>query len=160
MQAQPFQLQRQVLGALPIFDPVIERIGLLPCLTQALGQARYAEAILLLLKNILVERQALYAIRQWTAPYDPALVYGGKYGDDVLARAVDLSQIHQDTTSVKLTGACAQQHHRAVQLVRGYSKDHRPDLRQLVYELSVTRVGAIPVLFKAHDGNHTDDTLH
>src|SRR5213080_3048818 len=89
MQAQPFQLQRQVLGALPIFDPVIERIGLLPCLTQALGQARYAEAILLLLKNILVERQALYAIRQWTAPYDPALVYGGKYGDDVLARALD-----------------------------------------------------------------------
>ncbi len=82
MQAQPFQLQRQVLGALPIFDPVIERIGLLPCLTQALGQARYAEAI-------LVERQALYAIRQWTAPYDPALVYGGKYGDDVLARALD-----------------------------------------------------------------------
>src|SRR2546429_10023387 len=78
MQAQPFQLQRQVLGALPIFDPVIERIGLLPCLTQALGQARYAEAILLLLKNILVERQALYAIRQWTAPYDPALVYGGE----------------------------------------------------------------------------------
>src|SRR2546429_2908097 len=71
MQAQPFQLQRQVLGALPIFDPVIERIGLLPCLTQALGQARYAEAILLLLKNILVERQALYAIRQWAAPYDP-----------------------------------------------------------------------------------------
>src|SRR5256886_9973761 len=36
----------------------------------------------------------------------------------VRAYAVDLSQIHQDTTSVKLTGACAQQHHRAVQLVR------------------------------------------
>src|SRR2546429_7314777 len=89
MQAQPFQLQRQVLGALPIFDPVIERIGLLPCLTQALGQARYAEAILLLLKNILVERQALYAIRQWTAPYDPALVYGGKKRGDVFARALD-----------------------------------------------------------------------
>jgi transposase len=185
MQAQPFQLQRQVLGALPIFDPVIERIGLWPRLTQALGQARYAEAILLLLKNILVERQALYAIRQWAAPYDPALVYGGKYGDDVLARAldrlfesdrasllthvvlaavrayaVDLSQIHQDTTSVKLTGAYAQQRHRAVQLVPGYSKDHRPDLRQLVYELLVTRDGAIPVLFKAHDGNRTDDTLH
>jgi transposase len=44
--------------------------------------------------------------------------------------------------------------------VRGYSKDHRPDLRQLVYELSVTRDGAIPVLFKAHDGNRTDDTMH
>jgi transposase len=52
------------------------------------------------------------------------------------------------------------QKRRAVQLVRGFSKDHLPDLRQLVYELSVTRDCAIPVLFKAHDGNRTDDTLH
>jgi transposase len=74
--------------------------------------------------------------------------------------AVDLRQIHQDTTSVKLTGVYEKQQRRAVQLVRGYSKDHRPDLRQLVYELSMTRDGAIPVLFKAHDGNRTDDTLH
>src|SRR5487761_108136 len=185
MQAQPFHLVRQDLGALPILDRVIERIGLLPHLTQALGQARYAQAILLLLKNIFIERNALYAIQEWAAEYDPALVYGGGYRDDVLARAldrlfeadraslltrvvlaavkayaVDLSQIHQDTTSVRLTGAYEGQHRRAVQLVRGYSKDHRPDLRQLVYDLSVTHDGAIPVLFKAHDGNRTDDTLH
>ena len=185
MQALPFQLVRQDLGALPIFDQQIQRIGLMEHLTEAMGQVRYAEAILLLLKNILIERNALYAIREWAAPYDPALVYGGRYGDDVLARsldrlfesdraslltrvvvhaiktdAVDLSQIHQDTTSVKLTGAYVNQRRSAVQLVRGYSKDHRPDLRQLVYELSVTRDGAIPVLFKAHDGNRTDDTLH
>jgi transposase len=185
MQTQPFQLVRQGLGAIPILDPVIKRIGLLQHLTESMGHARYAQAILLLLKNILIERNALYAIREWAAPYDPALVYGGNYGDDVLARALDrlfetdraslltrivlhsvkayavnLSQIHQDTTSVKLLGAYAQQQRKAVQLVRGYSKDHRPDLRQLVYELSVTRDGAIPVLFKAHDGNRTDDTLH
>jgi transposase len=185
MQASSFQLLRQGLGAIPILDQVIERIGLLGHLTEAMGQARYSEAILVLLKNILVQRRALYAIREWSAQYDPALVYGGRYGDDVLARAldrlfetdraslltrvvlssvkayaVDLSQIHQDTTSVKVTGLYAQQQGRAVQLVRGHSKDHRPDLRQLVYELSVTRDGAIPVLFKAHDGNRTDDTLH
>ena len=183
MQAQPFHLVRQDLGALPILDRVIERIGLLPHLTEALGQARYA--ILLLLKNIFIERNALYAIQEWAAEYDPALVYGGGYRDDVLARAldrlfeadraslltrvvlaavkayaVDLSQIHQDTTSVKLMGAYQNQHRRGVQLLRGYSKDHRPDLRQLVYDLSVTHDGAIPVLFKAHDGNRTDDTLH
>jgi hypothetical protein len=62
----------------------------------------------------------------------------------VKAYAVDLSQIHQDTTSVKLTGAYEKQQRRAVQLIRGYSKDHRPDLRQLVYEFSVTRDGANP----------------
>jgi transposase len=184
MQA-PFQLLRQGLGAIPILDRVIEQIGLAAHLTETVRHTPYTEAILLLLKNILIERNALYAIREWSAQYDPALVYGGRYGDDVLARAldrlfeadraslltrvvlhsikayqVDLSQIHQDTTSVKLTGAYTKQRRSAVQLVRGYSKDHRPDLRQLVYELSVTRDGAIPVLFKAHDGNRTDDTLH
>jgi hypothetical protein len=133
------------------------------------------------LTNIPIERNALYAIREWAAPYDPALVYGGGYGDDVLARAldrlfeadraslltrvvlhavktdaVDLGQIHQDTTSVKLAGAYVNQRPSAVQLARGYSKDHRPDLKQLVYELSVTHDGAVPVLFKAHDGNRTE----
>ncbi len=185
MQTSPFQLVPQGLGAMPILDAVIQRLGLLEYLTEAMGQPRYAKAILLLLKNIVIDRNALYAIREWAAQYDPALVYGGGYGDDVLARAldrlfetdraslltrlvlhavkayaVDLEQIHQDTTSVKLTGAYAKQRPRAVQLVRGYSKDHRPDLRQLVYELSVTHDGAVPVLFKAHDGNRTDDTLH
>src|ERR1035438_9506638 len=76
MQAQPFRLVRQDLGALPIFDHTIQRIELLQFLTEAMGQARYAEAILLLLKNILIERNALYAIQEWAAPYDPALVYG------------------------------------------------------------------------------------
>lgn len=185
MQAQPFQLVRQGLGAIPIFDRVIQQIGLPQHLTEAMRHPRYTEAILLLLKNILIERSALYAIREWSAQYDPALVYGGKYGDDLIARAldrlfetdraslltrvvlhsvkayqVDLNQIHQDTTSVKLTGAYTRQRRTAVQLLRGYSKDHRPDLKQLVYELSVTHDGAIPVLFKAHDGNRTDDTLH
>lgn len=74
--------------------------------------------------------------------------------------AVDLGQIHQDTTSVKLSGAHVNQRHSAVQLARGYSKDHRPDLKQLVYELSVRHDGAVPVLFKARDGHRTDDTLH
>ncbi len=185
MQDNSFQLVRQGLGAIPIIDSVIERIGLKGCLAEAMGYSRYAEAIIVLLKNVMIERNALYAIREWSAQYDPALVHGGKHGDDAFARAldrlfetdraslmtrvvlnaikadsVDISQIHQDTTSVKVTGVYASQKSRAVQLKRGHSKDHRPDLKQLVYELSVTRDGAIPVLFKAHDGNRTDDTLH
>ena len=128
MPTQSFQLLRQGSGALPILDQVLGRIGLGEHLSQAMGQARYAQAILLLLKNIVIERNALYAIQEWAAQYDPALVYGGGYSDDVLARAldrlfetdraslltrvvlhsvkayaVDLGQIHQDTTSVKLT---------------------------------------------------------
>jgi len=180
-----YRLQRQGLGAIPIIDAVIERLGLLPLLTEALGQARYAQAIVLLTKNVMLERQALYALRAWLDSYDPALMYAGDFNADVFARALDrlfatdrasvltgvvlsavksfrieLKAIHQDTTSVTLSGAYARQAPTALQLKRGHSKDHRPDLKQLVYELSVTRDGAIPVHFKSHDGNRTDDTLH
>jgi transposase len=182
---EKFRLVRQGLGAIPIIDSVIERIGLLEQLTLSMKNTRYAEAIIVLLKNILIERNALYAIQEWSARFDPDLVHGGKQSDDVFARSldrlfetdraslmtgivigavkkykVDLSQMHQDTTSIKVTGAYARQAKKAVKLARGHSKDHRPDLKQLVYELSVTRDGAIPILFKSHDGNRTDDTLH
>ena len=45
----------------------------------------------------------------------------------------------------------------AIQLKRGHSKERRPDLKQLVYSLCVTSDGAVPVHFKAYDGNQTDD---
>src|SRR5205085_1777383 len=104
MQRQPFQLLRQGLGPLPILDQVIERIGLGGHLTEMMGQARYVQAILLLLKNIVIERNALYAIAEWAAQYDPALVYGGKYGDDVLARAKTSS----DRKSTRLNSSHSQ----------------------------------------------------
>jgi transposase len=40
------------------------------------------------------------------------------------------------------------------------SKDHRPDLKQLVFSLSVSGDGAVPLYFKVWDGNTTDDTTH
>src|SRR5258708_3050114 len=181
---EKFQLTRQDLGAIPIIDSVIKRIGLFNHLSSAMKNDRYAEAIVLLVKNVMVERNPLYAIKEWSARFDPDLGCGGKESDDALARGldrlfeidraslltrivvsavkthgVDLSQIHQDTTSVKVTGAYKRQNKKALRLARGHSKDHRPDLKQLVYELSVTRDGAVPILYKAHDGNRTDDTL-
>jgi transposase len=182
---QGFQLVRRNIGAIPIIDPFMSRIGLVNLLTEAMGNSRYAEAILLLVKNVMIERNALYGVQQWSAQYEPTLVYGGKFCDDVLARAldrlfdsdraslltrvvlaaakaygVDLSEIHQDTTSITVSGAYTQQNPKAVQLKRGHSKDHRPDLKQLVYDLCVTRDGAIPVHYKSRDGNQTDDTVH
>jgi transposase len=180
-----FQLKRQVLGAIPVIDPFINKIGLLKLLSEAMGNERYAEAIILLVKNVMIERNALYAVKEWSAQFDPALIHGGNFGDDSLARAldrlfdadraslqthivlgavkafeIDLGEIHQDTTSVTVSGNYAEQNKKAVQLKRGHSKDHRPDLKQLVYELSISRDGAIPIHYKIHDGNRTDDTLH
>ena len=42
----------------------------------------------------------------------------------------------------------------------GHNKDHRPDLKQLVYSLAVTADGAVPVHYKTYDGNTSDDKTH
>jgi transposase len=185
MQQENLRLRALRVGALPILNCIIERMGLAEELTLALRNSGYADALLALIKNILIERPALYAVREWAAVYDTGLVAQGKIGDDKLARALDrlfaadratlqtrivlaimnsfslkMEQIHNDTTSVMVRGAYDGQNSKAVQLKRGHSKEHRPDLKQLVYSLCVTSDGAVPVHFKAYDGNQTDDGVH
>ena len=41
-----------------------------------------------------------------------------------------------------------------------HSKDHRPDLKQLVWILTVTADGAVPIAYRAVDGNTNDDVTH
>ena len=40
------------------------------------------------------------------------------------------------------------------------SKDHRPDLKQLVWILTVAADGAVPIAYRLADGNTTDDPTH
>ena len=42
----------------------------------------------------------------------------------------------------------------------GHSKDHRPDLKQLVYILTVSGDHAVPVSYRLADGNTSDDPTH
>ena len=42
----------------------------------------------------------------------------------------------------------------------GHSKDHRPDLKQLLYILTVTNDGGVPIYFQTASGNVTDDQTH
>jgi transposase len=185
MQEEDLRLRGLRVGALPILNHFIERMGLAQELTLALKNCDYADALIGLSKNILIDRNALYAVGEWAALYDSGLVAQGKMGDDKLGRALDrlfaadratlqtrivlaamksfglkMEQIHNDTTSVMVRGAYDGQNAKAVLLKRGHSKEHRPDLKQLVYSLCVTADGAVPVHFKAYDGNQTDDGIH
>ncbi len=47
-----------------------------------------------------------------------------------------------------------------LRFVRGHCKDHRPDLKQIVFSLTLTADGAVPIHFKTYAGNRTDDTTH
>ncbi|MPZ63201.1 MAG: IS1634 family transposase [Propionibacteriales bacterium] len=42
----------------------------------------------------------------------------------------------------------------------GHSKDHRPDLKQLVWILIVSADGAVPIAYRLADGNTIDDSTH
>ena len=42
----------------------------------------------------------------------------------------------------------------------GYNKDHRPDLKQLLYILTAARDGAVPLYFQVANSNVADDQTH
>jgi transposase len=65
--------------------------------------------------------------------------------------------VHQDTTTLKLYGEYDRSYklHEPVPR-RGYSKDHRPDLKQLVFGLSLHGAVGIPMCVSTLDGNTSD----
>jgi transposase len=80
---------------------------------------------------------------------------------------VDLDELHNDSTTVTLHGDYeAADRERSLRgklrlaITHGHNKDHRPDLKQLLYILTVSRDGAVPVHFRVENGNATDDRSH
>jgi transposase len=70
---------------------------------------------------------------------------------------IDLRFNHLDTTSFALTGEYVpDRDEHAIRITHGYSKDHRPDLKQAVLELLVSQDGGVPFVSKSWDGNISD----
>ena len=78
----------------------------------------------------------------------------------VRATGLELDQLHNDSTTVKTTGRMPVKSPTGLSFEYGHSKDHRPDLKQIVFNLTISADGAVPVHFKTHPGNRTDDTVH
>jgi transposase len=156
-----------------------------------------ATALLILLRNLLISREPLYGVGEWAARYLPQLLgltptQLPSLNDDRVGRcldrlfdadipsltlavvthavrefAVDLDELHNDSTTVTLHGDYeAADHERTLRgklrlvITHGHNKDHRPDLKQLLYILTVSRDGAVPVHFRVDSGNATDDRSH
>jgi transposase len=156
-----------------------------------------ATALLILLKNLLISREPLYGVGEWAARYRPELlgltpIQLPSLNDDRVGRcldrlfdadipslalavvthavgefAVDLDELHNDSTTVTLHGDYeAADRERTLRgklrlaVTHGHNKDHRPDLKQLLYILTVSRDGAVPVHFRVESGNATDDRSH
>ena len=186
-------LESRDLGALPIINRIFERLELHQLLGEVLAEKTnlrlsHASAILLLVRNILVDRHPLYKLSEWAGRFDPHLVGLGTadaslLNDDRSARsldalfdadraslltalvlrvvqrfAVELDQLHNDSTTVTVFGEypaerSTRKGKRSVALTFGYNKDHRQDLKQLLFTLTVSRDGAVPIHYKSYDGS-------
>jgi transposase len=94
----------------------------------------------------------------WGAGLDR--IYGAVISQAIQRYALDLARLHTDATSLKLYGAYERGADEEGPLVTfGYSRDHRPDLKQLLFGLTVTAEG-VPVWGHVTDGNQSDSTEH
>lgn len=80
---------------------------------------------------------------------------------------LSLDELHNDSTTISFYGAydnATQEEPRGARerlaVLFGHSKARRPDLKQLLYILTVTEDGGVPIYFRSASGNVTDDTTH
>lgn len=181
-QAEKFKLSSETLGALPIVNHFLTRMGVAGHLDAYLpnndARLRLAPAVVIaaVVRNIIISHRPVYALGEWATPYAPELLGLGTadataLNDDRVGRMldrlfdadratmiteaalgvianfdIDVSQLHNDSTTVTLTGAYldADGHARgakATPAVRyGHNKDFRPDLlTELVTVFSLVR---------------------
>jgi len=79
---------------------------------------------------------------------------------------VRFDELHNDSTTIRFTGQYRGAKGRRMRgkrvpyLTYGYSKDHRPDLKQLLFSLTTSADGGVPVQFRCSDGNTNDSATH
>jgi transposase len=155
-----------------------------------------AVVIGVVVRNLALDHRPVYALNEWAAPFDPILLGldvddVGALNDDRVGRmldrlfdadraslitevvlsavrkfAIELGQLHNDSTTVTFSGAyqtatgAARAGKATPKVTYGHNKDHRPDLKQLLCVLTVSADGAVPIAFRVEDGNTTDDVTH
>ena len=153
------------------------------------GILSHAQTLAIFIQNIILSPAPLYRIAQWADPIDPTTLeltatQKRSLNDDRVARSLDAlvstrartlffqlavhnieqfeldtERIHHDTTTVTFHGQYKSSQ-RQPRITEGHNKDHRPDLKQLVFGLNVTADGAVPISHEVYSGNRTDDTVH
>jgi transposase len=157
--------------------------------TSRKGILDHARTLSVLIQNIILSPAPLYRISEWAEPVEHSVLgltetEKKSLNDDRIARSLDAltsararslffnlalhiikqfeldtRRIHHDSTTVTFHGqykGSAMEPH----ITYGMNKDHRPDLKQLVFGLNVTADGAVPVSHEIYSGNRTDDTIH
>ena len=190
------------LGPLPLINHFVARMGLHDLLerhvptSDARSTLSHAQALGVLLRSIVVEREPVYRQQETTAGFAAGLfgvdaAQAARLSDDRIGRALDrlfdadraalltevvlavaqhfglgLHQLHNDSTSISLCGQYLHARGRRIRarsacaITYGYSKDHRPDLKQLLFILTTDADGGVPVQFRCAEGNAADVRTH
>lgn len=73
------------------------------------------------------------------------------------------TSVHLDSTSFHLhgryDGTDDERDPEEIRIIHGYSRDHRPDLKQFVVDLIATGDGGIPLFLRVADGNESDQAV-
>jgi transposase len=177
-------LQPRQIGALPVIQPILTDLQVrdtVNALLPSQADVDLGQVVVLLVLNRLLAPRPLYAIQDWLAETVlPAVLdvtvqqaYDNRFGrtldqlypqlgelwQRLVSRAVliydlDLTALHWDLTSIYFEGAYADS-----QLATyGYSRDQRPDAKQIHLEVDVTHDGLIPLLYQVLVGNTADIT--
>jgi transposase len=195
-------LRSHELGALPVIDHFLRRLGVTGVLERYLAASDprlrlpAATALRVLVTNLVIHKEPVYALGEWARVYDPDVLGVSEQevallNDDRLGRAldrlfdadrasmvtelvvgaidrfgIDCSQLHNDSTTVTFSGeyrfATGQPRggKPTAAIVHGHNKDYRPDLKQLLWILTISADGAVPIAFRVADGNTEDSPTH
>jgi len=198
----PFDLNSEKLDSIPIINHFITKLRLEDMLKRYISYNNKRHnvtpdlSIGVLLRNIILEREPAYGLKEWASGFAPVLFsiqpdHVKLLNDDRIGRALEklfdadraslmtevvvntihefdlkLNQLHNDSTTVTFYGIYENANggrkrgKRTLKITRGHNKDHRPDLKQLLWTLTVTADGAVPIHYRVSDGNTTDDTVH
>ena len=148
------------------------------------------ETLMLLVYNLILGKYPLYELQEWVESIDFSCINNAayknvKFTDDRFGRVLNklyrvdraslmtelvvffvnefniaVELVSNDSTTIKAFGRYPDKTNTGLELRRGNSKDHRPDLKQLVFSLSVAADGAVPIHYKCYSGNVTDDKTH
>jgi transposase len=176
------------LGALPLVVPLLERLGLREIVNRrchptdtTLADLDLGLVTSVLVLNRLLAPKPLVHVETWLAGTVLPDLWGldaWQCNDDRLARALDalyphldalwqdlivaavtafdldLTRLAHDITSVSFCGA-----YEDADLIRfGYSRDHRPDRKQVELATTVTLDGGVPLDYRVLAGNVADRT--
>lgn len=79
---------------------------------------------------------------------------------------ISFDELHNDSTTIRFCGQYRAAKGRRIRgklapfITYGYSKDHRPDLKQLLFIMTTSGDGSVPVQFRCEAGNHNDSRTH